>query len=149
LNGKHREAAGVEAEASPGGQREVVFLEVDADDATGARIEVLAQIANEPAGLTCGPDILPLGFADLPASLGHGLGQRNNAASEIRAAFFDLDHATREGVVQTLPAAFERLIRANEKEEEIHDVRSDQAPSQNKSLHANPAVEDRRKKYLL
>ena len=133
----------MEAEASTGGQREVVFLQVDADDAAGARVEVLTQIANEPAGWTCGPDVLPLEFADLPARIGHGLGQRNNAASEIRAAFIDLDHASREGVVLTLPAAFERLIRANEKEEEIHNVGSDQPLLQNKSFHANPAIEDR------
>ena len=64
----------MEPEAAPGGQREVVFLEVDADDAACARVEVLAQIANEPAGLTCGPDVLPLGFADFPARTDHGLG---------------------------------------------------------------------------
>ena len=34
----------MEAEASTGGQREVVFLQVDAYDAAGARVEVLAQI---------------------------------------------------------------------------------------------------------
>ena len=132
----------MEAEASPGGQREVVFLKVDTDDAAGARVEVLAQIANEPAGLTCGPDILPLGFANSPARIGHGLRQGHNAASEIRAAFFDLDHAPGKGVVQTLPAAFERLIGADEKEEKIHDVGSDQPILQNKSLHANLPIKD-------
>ena len=65
----------MKAEAAAGGEREVVFLQVDADDAAGARVEVLTQIANEPAGLPLGPDVLPLGFADLPACLGHGFGQ--------------------------------------------------------------------------
>lgn len=109
----------MEAEASAGGEREVVFLQVDADDSAGARVEVLAQIANEPAGFTYGPDVLPFGFTDLPTCLGHGLGQGDDAAEHSLARFFDLDHATGEGVVQAFPATFERLVRADEKEEEI------------------------------
>lgn len=65
----------MKAEASAGGQREIVFLQVDADDAAGPCVEMLAQIANEPARGAIGPDVLPFGFADLPTCLSHGLGQ--------------------------------------------------------------------------
>lgn len=126
----------MEPEEAPCGKREVVLLEIDAHNATAPRIEMLAEIANEPARGAIGPDVLPLGLADAPARIRHGLGQGNNASSEICTGLFDMDNATCKSIVQTLPITFERLIRANEKEQKIHDSRSDQPQPKNKRLRA-------------
>jgi hypothetical protein len=82
----------VEPEAAAGGEREVVFLQIDAHNASAPRIEMLAQIANEPARGAIGPDFLPLGFTNAPARIRHGLGQGDNAPSEICAGLFDMDN---------------------------------------------------------